>query len=58
MGSKTTLLHTIKVNRQMRKQIEFSNKCTHPALLDDWDSLTRDEQSNLLFKWKILIKRN
>ncbi len=42
----------------MRKQIEFSNKCTHPALLDDWDSLTRDEQSNLLFKWKILIKRN
>ena len=42
----------------MRKQIEFSNKYTHPALLDDWDSLTRDEQSNLLYKWKILIKRN
>ena len=57
MGSKTTLLHTIKVNRQIRKAKEYNNKYTHPALLDDWDSLTRDERSNRLFKWKVLIKR-
>jgi hypothetical protein len=58
MASKQTLLHTIKVNRRMRKSKQYNyNQLTHPALLNDWDSLTRDEQSYRLYRWKIKIKQ-
>lgn len=59
MGSKTTLLHTIKVNKRIRKSREYNYKqLTHPALLNDWDGLSRDEQSYRLYRWKIEMKKN
>lgn len=56
MGAKETLLHTIKVNRRLRK-LEESQKPIHPALKSNWELLTRDQQSDALFKWKISIKK-
>tara|TARA_X000001382_G_scaffold103780_1_gene78726 strand:+ start:94 stop:243 length:150 start_codon:yes stop_codon:yes gene_type:complete len=35
---------------------KISKSITHPALLPGWDELSRDQQSEKLFKWKILIK--
>ncbi len=56
--SKSNLLHLIKTNRMFRKHNEkkISKSITHPALLPGWDELSRDQQSEKLFKWKILIK--
>ena len=59
MASKETLLHTIKVNRRVRKMNEskpLSNPI-HPALVDGWDQLTRDQQSDKLLRWKIQVKQ-
>ena len=59
MGARERLNHLIKINRQMRKakQYNYNNQYTHPALLNDWDDLSRDEQSKRLYRWKILINK-
>ena len=56
MGARETLLHTIKVNRRLRK-LEESQKPIHPALKSNWELLTRDQQSDALFKWKISVQK-
>ena len=58
MGARERLNQAIKVNRRMRKAEEYKKKSLiHPALLSDWDDLSRDEQSNKLFKWTILTRK-
>ena len=43
----------------MRKAEEYKKKSLiHPALLPDWDDLSRDEQSDKLLKWTILTRKN
>lgn len=59
MGARERLNQAIKINRQDRKAKEYKRKSIiHPALLPDWDDLTRDEQSDKLFKWTILTRKN
>ena len=40
------------------KAEEYKKKSLiHPALLPDWDDLSRDEQSDKLLKWTILTRK-
>ena len=58
MAARERLNHLIKVNRQIRKAKEYKKKSLiHPALLNDWDDLSRDEQSNKLYKWTIATRK-
>ena len=61
MAAKETLLHTIKVNRQLRKlnkKVDKALSCVHPAFLDGWDDLSSSDKSIKLARWKILVKKN
>jgi hypothetical protein len=58
MGARERFNQAIKVNRRMRKAEEYKKKSLiHPALLPDWDDLSRDEQSDKLLKWTILTRK-
>lgn len=50
MASRDTLMHTIKVNRQMRK---FEEKLNHPALDYSWDLLSDEEKEFKFRVWKM-----
>lgn len=53
MSAKDTLLHTIKVNRRIRKLQEI----IHPATRVGWKFLSKEQQTDELLRWKIKINK-